>query len=127
MKKLNSGIKEQGFTLIEVLIAMVILSIAIIALTSMQTAGIKGNSTAQLLTTAGTWGADAVERVFVMDYDLLADGSETSPDGNYTISWDVTEDDPMPATKRVDITVTAKDVDTQRNVEINYIRAKYVK
>jgi type IV pilus assembly protein PilV len=119
--------EESGFTLIEVLIAMVILSIGIIALTSMQTTGIKGNATANILTTGGTWAADSVERVFAMDFDVLADGTTTSTDGKYTITWDVTDDNPMPDTKTIDITVTSQDSGNQRSVDINYIKAKYVK
>lgn len=119
--------KEDGFTLIEVLIAMVILSIGIIALTSMQTTGIKGNATANILTTSGTWAADTVEQVFAMEYDSLADGNKTSADGKYTITWDVTDDTPMPDTKTLEITVTSQDGWQQRSVVVNYIKAKFVK
>lgn len=125
-KTIFSMTDARGFTLVEVLVAMVVLSIGIIALTSMQSTGIKGNATANILTTGGTWAADTVEQVFAMDYDTLADGNTTSVDGNYSINWDVTDDTPMPDTKTVAITVSSPDMGQQRNVVINYIKAKYV-
>lgn len=128
MKKIQSVLsREEGFTLIEVLIAMVILSIGIIALTSMQTTGIKGNATANILTTGGTWAADSVERVFAMDYADLTSGSTTSTNGKYTTTWNVTDATPMPETKSIVITVTSQDGGQQRSVVVNYIKAKFVK
>lgn len=118
---------NRGFTLIEVLVAMVILSIGIIALTSMQTAGIKGNATANILTTGGTWAADSVERIFAMEYDDLQSATSTSVDGHYSTNWQVTNDSPLPNTKTVAITVTSSDGSEQRRVVVNYIIAKYVK
>ena len=127
--KQNSHVafNDRGFTLIEVLVAMVILSIGIIALTSMQTAGIKGNSTANILTTGGTWAADSVERIFAMDYDDLKNATSTSVDGHYSTNWQVTNNTPLPNTKTVTITVTSSDGGDQRRVVVNYIIAKFVK
>lgn len=118
---------NRGFTLIEVLVAMVILSIGIIALTSMQTTGIKGNATANILTTGGTWAADSVERIFAMEYNDLKDTTSTSVDGHYSTNWEVTDDTPLPNTKTVAVTVTSSDGGEQRRVVVNYIIAKYVK
>jgi len=124
---LQTSTGNQGFTLIEVLVAIVILSIGIIALTSMQTAGIKGNATANILTVGGNWGATKIEQIFAMDYDELENGSSTSANGNYQITWTVTEDYPMPDTKSVDISVSGKDGNENRSVDITYIKARYVK
>ena len=128
MKSDNSryGQDNAGFTLIEVLIAMVIIAIGIIALTSMQSMGIKGNASANVMTTGGTWAADLVEQVFAMEYDDVADGSRVSSDGNYTVSWTVTEDKPLDDTKKINITVVGNDMGSNRTVNIEYVRAKYV-
>lgn len=65
MKHNNS---QDGFTLLEVLMAIVILTIGIFALLSMQTTSIKGNATANRITEASDWGADEIEQIFALKY-----------------------------------------------------------
>ena len=77
---------ENGFTLIEALVAMVVLSIGIFSLYSMQLNGIRGNSKANALTTAATWNADQVEKVVGAQYSAATvkdvDGDGTGQDTN---------------------------------------------
>lgn len=75
--KRNNFSDQSGFSLIEVLIAMVILAVGLLTLITMQTTGIKGNSKANSITVASDWGADRVEQLFAMSYtdgDLEDDG-----------------------------------------------------
>jgi prepilin-type N-terminal cleavage/methylation domain-containing protein len=72
--------KNGGFTLIEVIIAMGILSVGIIAMYSMQVTGIQGNATASRITTEATWAADQVEKMVAMAY-LDTPLSDTDSDG----------------------------------------------
>lgn len=60
---------EEGFTLIEVIVALAILTIGILSVNAMQTASIRGNMTASDITIASTWAADMVEQIFGMDYE----------------------------------------------------------
>jgi len=78
MKKIDNS----GFTLIEVIISLGVLSVGILALFSMQTMGIKGNSTAYRVTEASTWAADRVEEIVSLDYKDLVDrnGNGTKKD-----------------------------------------------
>ncbi|SHO45685.1 prepilin-type N-terminal cleavage/methylation domain-containing protein [Desulfopila aestuarii] len=126
MKKHISSFNEKGFTLIEVLIAIIILAIGIIALAGMQGTSIKGNKHANSITTSSTWAADTVEQIFALDYDSLVTGNRTSSDGNNTIAWTVTSETPLPDTKSVLITVTNNNVAEYASVTISYIKAKYV-
>ena len=59
---------EKGFTLIEVLVAMVVLTIGILSLYTMQVSSIRGNSHASRLTEASTWNADNFEQIIGMQY-----------------------------------------------------------
>jgi len=72
---------ENGFTLIEALVAMVVLSIGIFSLYSMQLNGIRGNSKANTLTTAATWNADQVEQMIGVQY---SDATVKDTDGDGT-------------------------------------------
>ena len=94
---------NQGFTLIEALIAMFVLSIGILALNVMQVTGIKGNTTANKLTIASTLAGNCYERLLNMPYDDPTmdsagnphDETELSdlqlPPNVTSISWNVTE------------------------------------
>lgn len=95
--------KENGYTLIEMLIAITILSIGILALASMQIWGIQGNATAKWHTEAATSAADRIEQLMTLPYADITDGTATQ--GDYTLSWTVDEDDPIDNTKTITVTV----------------------
>ncbi len=119
-KKENTG-KDQGFTLIEVLIAMFIFTIGILAVASMQVSALTGNSTADRATVRIVSAQYTLEALIALPYGdpkLEAAGNfpgtdsagnthqETTADG-YTIRWDVTDDDPLANAKRITMRVTA--------------------
>jgi len=85
MKTLRSN---SGFTLIEALVAMVVLTIGILSLYSMQIKSIQGNSKANRFTTASTWNADQMEKIVGMDYndatlkDTNQNGTNQDADGD---------------------------------------------
>ncbi|WP_167505852.1 type IV pilus modification PilV family protein [Desulfosediminicola flagellatus] len=110
----------QGFTLIETVVAMVILTIGILALYSMQTTSVRFNATASALTTSASWASDRIERLLALDFDdqqlkddndatdlapaingngaaglddtsATVDGRDLSPDGKYVIYWNVAD------------------------------------
>jgi len=60
---------NKGFTLIEVVIALGVLAIGIIAMFSMQTLGIKGNSSANRITETANWAADKMEEIISKKYN----------------------------------------------------------
>ena len=102
--------KQQGFTLIEVMMTIAIFSIGILAVGAMQvTAGLKENS-ARDYSVANTLAADRIENLLLLPYDdaLLTPGSEAAPEqvgpGNkYTRSYQVTQNT---STKTVSVTVS---------------------
>ena len=59
---MSMNLKEKGFTLIELVIAMIVLGIGILALIQMQVAAINGNLSANQLTTAITLAQDEIEQ-----------------------------------------------------------------
>ncbi len=63
-KRLNSGIKMQlGVGLIEILVALLILSIGVLGLTALQSTGLKNNRTAYLRTQATVLAYDIIDRM----------------------------------------------------------------
>ena len=69
---------EQGFTLIEILIAITIFAIGILAVGKMQITAIQGNSRANYLTEAATIAQSKMEELISLDYnDSLLDDDDS--------------------------------------------------
>lgn len=151
----NISHNQAGFTLIEVLIAVVVFTIGILSANAMQISSIKGNSKANRITESANWASDKVENLLVLDYDdsefddddgdgtdqdgdsdgvdddggnfglddiVNPDGNENSPDGIYTIYWNVAVDCPMPNIKTVKIIVARNDSTLQKNTGFQYFK-----
>ena len=121
--------KEQnGFTLLEVIIALCIFSIGLLAVASMQMSAIKGNHFSGTLTEATNWAADQMETLMSLPYDAdpdLVAGDHTSPQEDiYTIAWNVLDDATTNNTKTITITVAWTDRGSQRTITLRGIKAR---
>ncbi|MFP7755269.1 prepilin-type N-terminal cleavage/methylation domain-containing protein [Thermodesulfobacteriota bacterium B35] len=78
--------RQDGFTLIEVMIAMVVLIVAILSLYSLQVGSVQGNFKANRISIALTWNAAMVERILGMKFsdpslqDIDGDGTDQDSD-----------------------------------------------
>lgn len=84
---------SNGFSLIEVMVAIVILSIGILSLFAMQTTAIQTNGTASSISIASSWVTDRIEILVNRPYDCVSnlpgchdldddDGDGTNKDAN---------------------------------------------
>ena len=117
---------NRGFTLIEVLIAMAIFSIGILAIGSMQVTSINSNARARMHTEGYTWVVDRIERLTTLPYDdddLTAGNHGPVAEGTYAISWNVQDDTPLTGTKAITVTVIGANP-RARPLSIDYIKAQ---
>ncbi len=116
---------SRGFTLIEVLIAMAIFSLGILAVGAMQINSANSNTGARIHTEEYTWVVDRIERLTALDYDdaILAAGNRSVVQGPYTISWTVVDDSPVVGAKRIAVTATGSH-HRARPVTIDFIKAR---
>ena len=68
--------EHRGFTLIEVLIAIVVLSVALLALAGLQIVSIRGNSFGNHMTEAITLAKDLMEEMKNTGWDQIGDRSD---------------------------------------------------
>ena len=121
-----------GFTLLEILIAISILTVGLLGVASMQVSAIRANDFARAQTEAATAGMDRIEKLVRLPYDhtaLLAAGNphtDSTPPAGYTIGWNVTDNSPLNNTKTVTVTVSWVDHGKAKNVQLRRIVPKII-
>ena len=96
---------QKGFTLLEVMISMIILSVALLALAGLQIISIRGNAFGGTMTEAITLARDKIEDLKRDDWDNVAMGSDTQVIRgiSYARNWAVQT---VGQTKEVTVTVS---------------------
>lgn len=138
MTETKSPPKEAGFTLLEAVIAMAILSVGILGTYSMQVASIRGNAKASNITMASSWGMKKIEELIDSPYSDIADTdedgtagledttgadySETTSDGLYTIFTNVAEDIPISGCKTIYVLVQDNSERLSNEVVVQYVK-----
>ena len=110
IKKLRN---DKGYTLIEILIAIAILSVGLLAIATMQISSIRVNDTARRMTRRATMAQDRLEYLMSLGYTnaVLTSGGHTdgSAPSGYTISWTVSTGGTLPPlTKLIRVNVTER-------------------
>jgi type IV pilus assembly protein PilV len=103
---------DEGFTLLEVMIALVILSVGLLGLAALQIVAVKGNAFSSEMTSAtmiAQQHAEILKSRAYTDTDLTA-GTHAAVGNSkgvqYTVTWNVTDDAPDTDMKTVNLTVT---------------------
>lgn len=81
---------DDGFTLLEVLIAMVVFAIGILGVAEMQLSAIDGNSTSRKFTEAISAAREQIEPIMISSFDDITTGSKVTAEG-YDVQWTVTD------------------------------------
>ena len=96
LNKIDSLNSERGYSLLEVVFAMAIFAVGILAIASMQTAALMSNSTARGVTEGVNLAHERVEQLMAIEYDPSNPDDDLDPannaahnavDGDYSISW----------------------------------------
>ncbi|MGE5256957.1 MAG: type IV pilus modification PilV family protein [Hyphomicrobiales bacterium] len=97
-----------GYTLIEMLMAIAIFSIGILAVFSMQISAINGDAAARMRTEATIMASELAEEEMSLIYNNVVPEGPTKV-GVYTWKIDVQNDSPMRSTKTINVTVCWRD------------------
>ena len=102
--------RSKGFTLIEVLIALVISSICLLGLASLMVTSTHGNSFGGHMTEAATLAQDKLEELRAIRRNIPEGSSTDHPEGptgiSYTRNWNVVTDGNL---RTITVTVNWKD------------------
>jgi type IV pilus assembly protein PilV len=113
----SSGIKkDDGFTLLEVIMAVSVLTIGLLAVASMQVSAIRGNSISREYTESTDSVQNVVEKLLSLNISAsqLAAGNHTEGELNlnttdkYTVIWSVQDNTPINDVKTISVTVQWK-------------------
>jgi type IV pilus assembly protein PilV len=128
-QKKRRPIGEKGFTLLEVIVAISILTFGLLAVASMQMTAIRGNYNASNITEATTVAQDRLENLMGLLYsdplldpgNDLSDPAPPSPSG-YTITYDVLNNNPMANTRLIAVTVKWQDKGVQKQSVLTCVK-----
>jgi prepilin-type N-terminal cleavage/methylation domain-containing protein len=121
--RLRPRTDSRGFTLIEVLIALVILSIALLALAGLMITTTRNNSFGGHMTEAATFGQDVFEKLRASPWAGIVNGNDTQTGStgiSYARNWTVTNN-PTGTQRWVTITVNWTDPTTNTNHSIRLL------
>jgi type IV pilus assembly protein PilV len=134
---------ENGFSLMEVLIAIMMFGFGVIAIAALQGTALKGNAVGRHYTEATTIAIGCLENLSALPWtdaqlqDVTADDiggldngfgakeavapDQQTVDGNYTVFWNIAESQLVAETKTVAMYVTWQDRGVSRSVRMRYI------
>jgi len=123
---------QGGFTLLEVIMAISILTVGLLGVGAMQISAIYGNSLAGRITASTCMAEDKLEGLLSLEYTLtstheyLAEGEH--PGGidasGYTTNWTVLNNSPVPNTKEITVTVTWQDKGRTKSTSLSSYLAR---
>ncbi len=115
---------NEGFTLIEIMIALVILSFGLVALAGVQISAIKGNAFSRRITTAVSVAEQTVEQIKTTPYNNIQSQSPsqvTASNMNFSRQVSVTDNTPLPNMKTVQVTLTWNDGGKSHTVPVSTV------
>ncbi len=137
-------IEEEGFTLIEILVALTIFAIGALAVASMQVQAIQGNAKGNYVSEAVTAGTRHLETLMQLPYnhpdltDVTNDDKLSTLDPNgraiidtpvdcthtvdgFTLQWNIAEDDLIARTKTIWLDVTWTENSELRRISMQHV------
>lgn len=120
--------EEAGFTLLEVMIAVVILAVGLLALATMQITAVRDNSGSYFVTDGKNWATDRFETILTDSRGYFNNPDLTPGDHvglnlppGYSIEWHVDEDDIITTTKTITMTIRATRFGLPKRVQLEYV------
>jgi prepilin-type N-terminal cleavage/methylation domain-containing protein len=123
-------INKEGFTLLEVIFAVSILTVGILSVAVMQASSLRGNAFAWGTSEASNVAMAQIEAMLEWSYDDARLTDDETHDGGttgkYNISWTVADDAVINQTKTVNVTVSWRDHGILKNLTIPFVLGQVI-
>jgi len=149
---LGGILQQEGYTLVEILIAIAILAFGLLAVATMQVTAIKTNAIARGISQGLTLGQTKVEELMNLAYSALNDtdldgtdedadddgidddggnfglndtGNDSDneePNGRYTIYWNVAVNEPVISSKTIRVIVTWTEKGRNKRIKLDFVK-----
>ena len=149
---LGGILQQEGYTLVEILIAIAILAFGLLAVATMQVTAIKTNAIASGISQGLTLGQTKVEELMNLAYSALNDtdldgtdedadddgidddggnfglndtGNDSDneePNGRYTIYWNVAVNEPVISSKTIRVIVTWTEKGRNKRIKLDFVK-----
>ena len=96
-----AGARERGFSMVELLVAMVVMAIGLLGAAQMIPLAMAGVTQAGLRTKSVQLAQQRLDQLGAAEYDSVTAGTYSETQDPITLSWTITDDDPLAGTKRV--------------------------
>jgi prepilin-type N-terminal cleavage/methylation domain-containing protein len=110
---------SEGFSLIEVMVAMTFLGIGLLAVAQMIPTGMAGITQARVRTNAVQAAQQRIDALRAEDFADVVAGAFSDSTGNYVLNWTITVDDPIPGMKRVNMSATWENLTGPKTVNMS--------
>ena len=121
---------DKGFSIVEILIAMAVLSFGLLAVASMQVTSMKGNSFSRQTTEAMSLGQKHLDELLALPYNHpdLANGTHGSiiQQQRYQLDWNILEDNTLPQSKDIQVNVTWQSRNGDRQLTFSSLKADLI-
>jgi type II secretion system protein I len=112
---------KAGFTILEVMVAISILAVGLMAVFTAQSRSIMGNTDANRQTVAMTLAQDKMEELLALPYENLdGTGSPVTAPGGYEVAWTVTPSSDN--YKLIEVEVAGEGL--RKNIELKCIKTR---
>jgi type IV pilus modification protein PilV len=95
--------ERKGFSLIEVMIAVVLLAVGLLAFAGLEIIAVRNMTHSKDYGKANTYAQQKIEEIKALDWTSVTDGTDTLESSRYTRTWTVTTEGDM---KTVSVTVS---------------------
>ena len=115
-----------GFTLLEVLIAMVVLAVGLLGYAHLNLTSVRASALSQELSEAVTYAGTAMERITTQHYaDTVSGVDPDNPHhGRYLVSWTVQNNTAVAFSKIITVSVTWNGTGGEHNFSAQLIKSR---
>lgn len=119
----GGGRRDRGFSLVEMMLAMTVLGIGLLSIAQIIPLALAGSTHARLRTQAVQAGQQRLDDLMAVPYDSLLAGNFSETVDNYSVAWTVSDDVPVPGSKRIDLVASWVTLKGTQTVELATIRS----